>query len=256
MDIVKMFDLKGRTALVTGSSRGIGKAIAQILGQAGAHVIIHGSRPSEALDATFDEFKKMGTKCSKANCDISKTEENKALVKSLLKKHSSIDILVLNASLQYDLKWGDVTAEDFAAQVNTNMRSTIELIQGFAPAMLKNKWGRIVTIGTVNQRQFHPGFLVYAATKSAVLKMTQDLAKQFAPSGVTVNNIAPGAIDTDRNKKALSDKAYLKKVVANIPAGYIGHPSDCAGAALLLCSESGRYITGADLYIDGGMSLK
>ena len=251
-----LFDLSEKVALVTGSSRGIGKAIAQVLGQAGAHVVIHGSHPSEALDSTFEEFKKMGIKCSKASCDISKTKENNALVKSLLKKHKSIDILVLNASLQYDLKWDEVTTEDFTAQVNTNMRSTIELVQGFAPAMIKNKWGRIVTIGTTNQRIRHPGFLVYAATKSAVFKMTQDLAKQFAPSGVTVNNIAPGAIDTDRNKKALSDKAYWKKVVANIPAGFVGQPSDCAGAALLLCSEAGRYITGADLYIDGGMSLK
>lgn len=256
MNIGKIFDLSGRTALVTGSSRGIGKAIAEILGLAGAHVIVHGSRPSETLDATLESFKDMGIKCSKANGDISKTEDNKKLIEDALKEFGKLDILVLNASLQHRQKWNEVTSHDLTDQVNTNMRSTIELVQGFAPGMIKNKWGRILTIGSVNQQKPIPDFVIYAATKSAVLNIVQNLAKQLAPSGITVNNIAPGAMDTDRNKAILSDKKYLEKVCSEIPAGFIGKASDCAGAALLLCSNAGRYITGADIYIDGGISLK
>lgn len=250
------FDLSGKTALITGSSRGIGKAIAETLGEAGAQVILHGSAPSAKLDSAFGKMKAQGINCFLETADISISDENKKLVKRVLQTYGKLDILILNASVQLKQPWSEIGAEEFSRQVNTNMRSTLELIQGFAPAMIKNKWGRIVTIGSVNQEKQHPELLVYAATKSAVLNMAKNLAKQFAPHGVTVNNLAPGVIDTDRNREALSDKSYLKKITENIPAGFIGTPSDCAGAVLLLCSDAGRYITGADLYIDGGMSLK
>jgi NAD(P)-dependent dehydrogenase (short-subunit alcohol dehydrogenase family) len=208
------------------------------------------------LELTYKDFTGAGIECEFETGDISDSASNKALIKNILDKHGRLDILVLNASWQKKQNWQDISSEDFSRQVNVNMRSTLELIQGFAPAMIKNKWGRILTIGSVNQEKQHPELLVYAATKSAVMNMCQNFARQFAPHGITVNNIAPGVIDTDRNREALSDEKYLGKVKENIPLGFVGEAEDCAGAALLFCSKAGRYITGSNLYIDGGMFLK
>ena len=121
--------------------------------------------------------------------------------------------------------------------------------------MKEKGWGRIVTIGSVQQIRSHVEMIVYSATKVAQVSMVKSLAPQFAPFGVTINNLAPGAIATPRNDEVLSNQAYLTLVESKIPAGYVGQPEDCAGAAILLCSDAGRYITGQDLFIDGGMSL-
>lgn len=121
--------------------------------------------------------------------------------------------------------------------------------------MIKKGWGRIVTVGSVQQEKPHKDMLIYAASKAAQLNMVKNLAKQFAPFGVTVNNVAPGVIATPRNEEALSNKDYAKKVLEGIPCGYAGEAGDCAGGILLLCSDEGRYITGENLIIDGGMKL-
>jgi NAD(P)-dependent dehydrogenase (short-subunit alcohol dehydrogenase family) len=121
--------------------------------------------------------------------------------------------------------------------------------------MQGRRWGRILTIGSVQQVRPHPAMLVYSATKSALVNLVRNLAPQLAPDGITVNNLAPGAIVTGRNEQVLADETYRRQVLAKIPAGYIGEPGDCAGLAVLLCSEAGRYITGQDLFVDGGMGL-
>ena len=121
--------------------------------------------------------------------------------------------------------------------------------------MVARGWGRIVTLGSVQQVRLHPEMIVYAATKAAQANMVRNLARQFAASGVTVNNLAPGVFATDRNADALADPDYRSKVLAAIPAGIIAEPVDIAGAALLLCSDAGRYLTGADIPVDGGLGL-
>ena len=121
--------------------------------------------------------------------------------------------------------------------------------------MRAQKWGRIVTVGSVQQNRPNTAMIVYAASKSAQLNMVRTLAVQLSAEGITVNNLAPGCIETIRNVEALSDPAYRKKIENVIPVGFIGQPDDLAGAALLLCSDAGRYITGADFLVDGGMSL-
>jgi NAD(P)-dependent dehydrogenase (short-subunit alcohol dehydrogenase family) len=121
--------------------------------------------------------------------------------------------------------------------------------------MKAKKWGRIVTIGSVNQYNNHPELSLYGMTKAALMKMVENTASGLAPYGVTINNIAPGAIATPRNEATLSDKATYEKVIAKIPAGFVGEPYDIAPAVLLMCSEEGRYITGSELIIDGGMHL-
>ncbi len=165
------------------------------------------------------------------------------------------DIVVANASIQERVAWEEITEEQALRHYQVNVASILSLIQASVPAMRERGWGRILTIGSVQQTVPHPQLAAYAVTKSALLNLVRNLAKQLAPDGITVNNLAPGAIATDRNAEALSDEDYRNLVVSHIPAGRIGEAGDCAGAALLVCSDAGRYITGADLYVDGGMSL-
>jgi glucose 1-dehydrogenase len=166
-----------------------------------------------------------------------------------------VDILVLNASVQIPTPWRQITREQFDQQVAVNLRASMELMQLATPPMIERKWGRILTIGSVQEALPHPDMLVYAATKSAQESIARNLARQVAPYGVTVNNLAPGVILTDRNTGRLSNPEYREQVLKLIPTCTFGEPVDCAGAAVLLCSDAGRYINGANLFIDGGMQL-
>lgn len=243
-----MFDLTGKTALVTGSSQGIGKAIAALLAKQGAKVFVHASRSMEKAQRAASEMEGE-TACVVG--DLSVPSE----VEGLYKQTGDVDILVLNASAQIRNPWDCVTADEMEMQLGVNVKANYRLIQLYQPKMKENGWGRIVTVGSVQQRVPHKDMPLYAASKCAVMSLVENLAKQFAPFGITVNNMSPGVIDTPRNEKALSDPEYNKKVMAGIPMGYAGRPEDCAPAVLLLCSEEGRYITGSNLDVDGGMKL-
>ena len=242
-----MFDLTGKTALVTGSTQGIGFAVAKILAEHGAKVFVNGATSMEKCRAASEQIKNSVP----VMANLLKTED----IDRLYETTGGVDILVLNASIQYKRSWEDFTEEEYDTQMDCNVKSSFLLIQKYAPAMKDKGWGRIVTIGSVNQYNQHPQLLVYGMTKAAQLKMVQNLAPALAPYGVTVNNIAPGAINTPRNAEALSDEEFNKKIIASIPAGYVGRPEDIAPAVLLLCSDEGRYITGAELVIDGRMRL-
>lgn len=241
-----MFDLNGKKALITGSSQGIGFAIAKLFAESGAEVFVHGSKAEKCYRAAQAIS---GAKAAVA--DLSQQE----CAEELHRLTGDVDILVLNASMQLRENWTEITAEGFEKTMRVNVFSTLSLISKYVPHMKKQHYGRILTIGSVNQRKQNPALAVYAASKSAQFNVTENLARELAQDGITVNNIAPGVILTPRNSEALADEAYRKKVMANIPAGFGGTAEDIAPAALLLCSEEGRYITGADLLIDGGMHL-
>jgi NAD(P)-dependent dehydrogenase (short-subunit alcohol dehydrogenase family) len=151
--------------------------------------------------------------------------------------------------------WLDITTEEFDLQVKTNLQATLILAQLLVPGMKQQGWGRLLMIGSVQETLPHHAMAVYAATKNAQTSLVRNLAKQLAPDGITVNNIAPGVIDTDRNTKYIKDPSTFRRILERIPAHRCGQPEDCAAAAALLCSEAGGYITGTSLYIDGGMSL-
>ena len=161
------------------------------------------------------------------------------------------------ATGQYDdaIAYGRKVLEEYQKQMTCNFYSSLRLIQLAVPHMKAQKWGRIVTIGSVQERKPHPDMLVYSASKAAQTNMAQSLAQQLAADGITVNNVAPGVIFTDRNVEALSDPTYAAEVTASIPAGFYGEPRDCAGVVRLLLSDAARYITGQSIYVDGGKSL-
>jgi NAD(P)-dependent dehydrogenase (short-subunit alcohol dehydrogenase family) len=241
-----MFDLLKKKVLITGSTQGIGFAIAKCLSEAGATVFINGTNEEKAKRAA-DQIEGAQT----AVCDLSLPD----CADRLYKMTGDVDILILNASIQYRRAWDEITDEEFDKQIAVNFKASLKLIQKYAPYMQKQGWGRIITVGSVQQQKPHKDMLVYAASKAAQENMVRNLAKQLAPCGVTVNNVAPGVIETPRNSEALSDKEYAKQVLNGIPVGYAGAPQDCNGLILMLCSDAGRYITGADILIDGGMSL-
>ena len=255
MNLPAQFDLHGRTALVTGSSRGIGRAIALALAEAGADIVIHGTADGDRVKRVRDEVLEHGVQCTVVLKNLTDDDAAEHLLSHVNEAFGKLDILVANASVQVPKPWLEGSREDFELQVNVNLRCTYELIQQAAPRMQERGWGRILTVGSVQESKPHPDMLVYAATKCAQTSIAQNLAKQLGPSGITVNNLAPGVIETDRNIPRLTDEDYKKIVLSKIPVARIGKPEDCAATALLLCSEAGAYITGQNIYVDGGMSL-
>lgn len=242
----------GKRALVTGSSRGIGRAIAIQLAADGYEVIVHAAGNITKAEETKAEIERSGGKAVTELADLRDITATEALAKRV----GNIDVLVLNASLQYRTHWDEITPEACYEQLNCNFVSSLILIQNCVADMKNKKWGRIITIGSVQEAKPHPDMLVYSASKAAQTNMMRSLSLQLAGYGITVNNVAPGVIYTDRNIEALSDPAYAKKVTDSIPAGFYGKPEDCAGMVSLLCSEQGRYITGQSIYIDGGKSVQ
>ena len=250
-----MFDLKGKTALVTGSGQGIGRAIALLLAKQGARVIVNWCSNDVVAQQTLDGIKEVGGEYLTWKYDLSSATIKEDWEQFARENNLAVDILVLNASVQYRNAWENITNEEFDKQMHVNVRASLALIQACVPAMRERKWGRIVTVGSVQQYRPNTAMAVYAATKAAQNNLVMTLCGQLAGDGITINNIAPGAIETVRNEKALSDAAYREKIEKSIPVGFVGQPGDIAPTVLLLCSNEGRYITGADIPIDGGMSI-
>ena len=242
-----MTDFKGKKVLITGSTQGIGLEIAKQFSNCGAVVYINGAVSEEKLNNAV----KAVPNSRPALCDLSKPE----CAETLYKITGDIDILILNASIQYRRAWDEIADEEFDRQMTVNFKSSLKLIQKYVPYMQTQKWGRIVTVGSVQQAKPHNDMLVYAASKAAQHNMVMNLAKQLAPFNITVNNVAPGVIETPRNFEALADEEYAKMVLAGIPCGHTGEAKDCAGIMLLLCSDEGKYMTGENIFIDGGMKL-
>lgn len=236
-----------KTALVTGSTQGIGRAIVERLVKNGFKVIVHCSSDIEKAERVKKEIGAYKA----VVCDLSDMNQ----VAALKGKTGAVDVLVLNASVQFKQKWQDISDTEIEKQLSVNVVSTLKLMQNYFSDMKKKGFGRIITIGSVNQHRQHPELSFYAATKCAVYSLVKNIAKEAAPFGVTVNNVSPGAIATPRNASVYNDETERKKVEALIPAGRFGTPEECAGIVAFLASEDSAYITGADIRVDGGMSL-
>ena len=227
------FDLKGRVALVTGSTRGIGKAIGDAFEEYGAMVIRHNTKV----------------------CDLSDPAAIEAYFDALQAEGSLPDILVANASIQAKIPWAEFPLDEAQKEIQVNFLATLRMFQRCYPKMKAQRWGRLITVGSVNERRPHPDMCVYAATKSAQENLVRGIGRQVASEGITVNNLCPGVFYTDRNKECLADPVYGSRVTAAIPMHDYAMPEDAAGAALLLASDAGRYITGATIMVDGGLSI-
>lgn len=250
-----MFELKGKTALVTGSGQGIGRAIALLLASRGARVVVNWRSNDAVAAGTISALEDMGADYLTWRYDLSSPTARQDFEAWAREGGVNVDILVLNASVQYRNAWEDITVEEFDLQMHTNVRASLALIQACVPYMREKKWGRIVTVGSVQQCRPNTAMAIYAASKAAQNNLVRTLCVQLAADGITINNVAPGAVETARNTAVLADPAYRKKIENSIPVGFVGQSEDIAPVVLLLCSSEGRYITGADIPVDGGMSI-
>jgi NAD(P)-dependent dehydrogenase (short-subunit alcohol dehydrogenase family) len=261
--LAERFSMAGKRALVTGGSLSIGREIAMAFAEAGASIAIHYAR---AADAAFGRptaaaearaaVAAMGGTAITIEADFTQAGEAARCVEEARHALGGVDVLVVCASIQYRTPFEEVTTEQIERQVQVNFRATLELLQAVVPNMRKRGFGRILTIGSVNQTAPESVLSVYAALKSAQHNLAINLAREYAPYGVTINNLSPGLIATERNRFRRQDAAAWARIEAGCsPMQRAGRPSEMAGAALLLCSEAGSYITGADLQATGGRHL-
>ncbi len=241
-----MFDLTGKTALVTGASGGIGAAIARALHGAGATVGLHGTRtePLEQLRA------ELGERAHVLPADLSDPEALAALPKQAEAAMGSLDILVNNAGITRDNLFIRMSDDDFDSVIAVNLTSVARLTKGAIRGMMKARWGRIVNISSVVGATGSAGQANYAAAKAGMVGLSKALAAEFAGRGITVNCVAPGFIDTAMTR-ALDEKQRAA-LLGRIPAGRLGAGADVAAAVVFLASEAASWITGATLEVDGG----
>ena len=248
-----MFDLHGKRALVTGSSRGIGRAIALTLAEAGADVIVHCTGRPDAAQSVSDSIRAMGRRSLFIQKNLMDADCADVIWRQAEEAFGGADILVLNASIQYKKGWESISAQDFDEQMSVNTRASMQLIQKAVPFMRAQSWGRILAIGSVQEAKPHPDMLVYSASEAAQTMMIRSLAAQLAPFGITVNAIAPGWIDTPMFHKAVdNDPPRLAKIMGRIPAKETGDPMDIGMVTAFLCSDAARYISGSCIPVDGG----
>lgn len=244
-----MFDLTGKTALVTGASGGIGGAIAQALHAAGATVALSGTRtaPLEALAA------ELGSRVHVLTCDLSDPASVEALPKSAAAAMGSVDILVNNAGITRDNLFMRMSDEEWQSVIDVNLTSTFRLCRGVLRGMMKARWGRIINISSVVGATGNPGQGNYAASKAGMVGMSKSLAAEVASRNITVNCVAPGFIATAMTDKLTEDQK--SRILTSVPAGRMGEASEIAAAVLYLASPEAGYVTGAVLHVNGGMAM-
>jgi 3-oxoacyl-[acyl-carrier protein] reductase len=244
-----MFDLTGKTALVTGASGGIGGAIAQALHAAGATVALSGTRtaPLEALAAD------LGSRAHVLTCDLSDPASVEALPKSAAAAMGSVDILVNNAGITRDNLFMRMSDEEWQSVIDVNLTSTFRLCRGVLRGMMKARWGRIVNISSVVGATGNPGQGNYAASKAGMVGMSKSLAAEVASRNITVNCVAPGFITTAMTDKLTEDQK--SRILTSVPAGRMGEASEIAAAVLYLASPEAGYVTGAVLHVNGGLAM-
>lgn len=247
--MMKAFSLEGRAALVTGSSQGIGHAVAMGLREAGARVVFHGlqERPqSIPQDAAY------------VACDLAQPDAPESLVTQAFAAEPALDTLVCNAGSFFDTPFLEMTRERWERTVALNVTATFFLVQSFARRLVEAKrGGSIVITSSTNGFQAEADSVAYDTSKGALVMLTRSLAVSLAPHGIRVSGIAPGLIRTPLTQTWLEPRAedLLKHYEKKILLGHVGTPQDCAGAVVFLCSEAGRYITGEIIVIDGGLTV-
>ena len=244
-----MFDLTGKTALITGASGGIGAEIARALHQAGAVVALSGTRvePLEALAAS------LGSRAHVLPCNLGDAASVEALPKAAAAAMGSVDVLVNNAGITKDNLFMRMSDEEWLSVLDVNLTSTFRLCRGVLRGMMKARWGRIVNISSVVGATGNPGQANYAASKAGMVGMSKSLAAEVASRNITVNCIAPGFIATAMTEKLTEEQKA--RILTQVPAGRMGEVQDIAAAVLYLASPQAGYVTGAVLHVNGGMAM-
>ena len=245
--------LEEKIAVVTGASRGIGRAIAKELALKGAFVIVNYNGSKQAADETVNEITQAGGKAVGVQCNVADAAECEAFINNIISEYGRIDILVNNAGIVRDNLLMRISEKDFDAVIDTNLKGTFHTMRLVARPMLRQRSGRIINLASVVGISGNAGQVNYAASKAGIIGMTKSAAKELASRGITVNAVAPGFIETEMTE-VLSDK-LKEEMRGQIPLARMGQPEDVAKAVAFLASESAAYITGQVLQVDGGMVM-
>ena len=246
--------LAGKTALVTGSSQGIGEAVALRLADEGADVVVHYRSHPEGAQGVVERIARLGRRTVAIQADLGRVAEVQRLVADGIKKLGTLDILVNNAGVEKHADFWDVSEADYDFVMNVNLKGLFFATQAFVRHLLATKRpGRIINMSSVHEELPFPHFTSYCMSKGGLKMMTRNLAIELAPFGITVNSIAPGAIETPINTKLLNEPEKLRALLGNIPLKRLGKPSDIAGIAAFLASSDADYVTGTTVVVDGGL---
>lgn len=246
--------LEGKVALVTGSSQGIGQAIAIHLAAEGADIIIDYRSHTEGAEETKLKVEATGRKGLIIKADLSLVSDVRRMVSEGIQHFGKLDILVNNAGMEKNASFWEVSEEDYDNVLNVNLKGVFFATQAIVQHLIETKRpGKIINISSVHEELPFPHFTSYCASKGGVKMMMRNLAIELGPLGITVNNVAPGAINTPINKSLLEDKEKLSAVIKNIPLGRLGEPQDVASLVAFLASADADYITGSTFFVDGGL---
>ncbi|MGD6854661.1 3-oxoacyl-[acyl-carrier-protein] reductase [Bacillus infantis] len=245
--------LEGKSAIVTGASRGIGREIALELARQGANVAVNYSGSEAKANETVEEIKALGRDAFAVKADVSDSEAVTAMMKETIERFGSIDILVNNAGITRDNLLMRMKEEEWDEVISINLKGVFLCTKAATRQMMKQRSGRIINVSSIVGVSGNPGQANYVAAKAGVIGLTKTSAKELATRGITVNAIAPGFISTDMTDKL--NEEVKEQMLSGIPLGRLGEPSDIAKVALFLASEDSRYMTGQTLHVDGGMVM-
>jgi gluconate 5-dehydrogenase len=251
--MTKLFSLAGQVALVTGSSRGLGLGMATGLAEAGASVILNSPEPA-ALAEAVSALRDAGHTADSEVFDVTDIAAMQAGIRSAAARHGRLDILIANAGTHGAAKLGEWTEADWDRVLDCNLKGAFFAAQEAALLMIPNKSGRIILTGSMTGTRGRPTIHGYAASKGAVGAIARTMANELGPHGITVNAIAPGYFETELTTVLRRDSAFVARMSDRIPLRRWGQPQDLAGIAVFLASAAGAYITGQELYVDGGLA--
>ena len=244
----------GMVAIVTGAGSGIGQGIAMRLAYEGAKVVVDYIGDPAGAEMTRRAIRHFDGDAEAVEADVTKLDEIRKLVDTAWRHFGSADILVNNAGMEQKAAFWDTTEADYDTVMSVNLRGPFFLTQEFVRRLREDKKpGRIINISSVHENMAFPGFSTYCCSKGGLRMLTRDLAVELGPLGITVNNVAPGAIATPINKALLEDKPKLDALLKEIPLGRLGDPEDVAGLVAFLASNDAKYVTGATFVVDGGL---
>lgn len=247
--------LQGKRALVTGSGRGIGRAIAVRFAREGADVVINDLNVEGAARESLAAVEATGRKGILVQADVARTDEARRLIDEAVRRLGPLDILVNNAGVEMRAPFAEVTEADYDRVLDVNLKGAFFVTQAFVRHLLAEKRpGRIINISSVHEEMPFPGFSTYCLSKGGMQLLTRDLAVELGPCGITVNAIAPGAIATEINRALLDDRPRVERLLGQIPLGRMGKPEDVASVAAFLASADAEYVTGSTYYVDGGLA--